>query len=129
AGGQDHVTYIWESATGTLRAKLVGHEGPVTAVAFSPDSRALYTGSSDTTILAWSLMAPLVNPDNKNTVWTDLIHADGTKAHRAMLALISARDDTVAQLTQKLSKVRAPSEAEMSMLIADLDSPVFNTRE
>jgi WD40 repeat protein len=34
---------------------LEGHEGPVTNVAFSPDSQRIVTGSSDRTLKLWNV--------------------------------------------------------------------------
>jgi WD40 repeat protein len=37
---------------------LTGHTAPARALAFSPDSRLLATGSDDTTVLVWDITAP-----------------------------------------------------------------------
>jgi WD40 repeat protein len=44
--------------------KLRGYEGPIDAVAISPDERWLFTGSSDGTVRLWALKAkdPAANP-------------------------------------------------------------------
>jgi WD40 repeat protein len=49
------VICIWELASGKIRQELSGHAGEVTALAFSPDSTRLATGSHDTTLLLWDL--------------------------------------------------------------------------
>jgi RNA polymerase sigma factor (sigma-70 family) len=46
-----------DAATGEERARLTGHLGPVNTIAFSEDGRRLYTGSDDTTVLVWDLVA------------------------------------------------------------------------
>jgi WD40 repeat protein len=55
AGGEDRAIYLWEFVTGKLRAKIIGHEGPVTVLAFAQNGKLLYSGSSDTSVLAWNL--------------------------------------------------------------------------
>jgi WD40 repeat protein len=48
---------IWESGTGRELTRLDGHEGPVMALAFSPDGRRLLSGSIDTTLRLWDVAA------------------------------------------------------------------------
>jgi WD40 repeat protein len=48
---------LWDMKAGRAVGELTGHHGPVTAVAFSPDSRTLTTGSTDTTGLVWDVAA------------------------------------------------------------------------
>jgi WD40 repeat protein len=49
---------LWETATGTLLARLHGHRGPVTTVAFAAGGSTLATGGEDSTVLVWDLPAP-----------------------------------------------------------------------
>ena len=51
-GSQDFSAAIWDSPAGPLR-RLAGHDGPVRAVAFSPDARYLLTASVDGTAIGW----------------------------------------------------------------------------
>ena len=44
---------VWDATTGTTIASLRGHEGPVYALAYSPDGKRLASGSADMTIRLW----------------------------------------------------------------------------
>ncbi|MFI8977517.1 TIR domain-containing protein [Nocardia asteroides] len=47
---------LWDAASGQPQeTPLVGHEGEVASVAFSPDSTRLASGSSDTTVRLWTI--------------------------------------------------------------------------
>jgi WD40 repeat protein len=44
---------LWEVATGTLRARVRGHQRVVTGLAFSPDGRSLVSSSTDGLVKHW----------------------------------------------------------------------------
>lgn len=46
--------FLWDFASGQVRHRLEAHGVPVTAVAFSPDGRALLTGGRDGSIRLWA---------------------------------------------------------------------------
>lgn len=49
--------HIWNVQTGQLLDQLSGHEGPVSSLAFAPNSTSLVSGSWDHTVRIWSVFA------------------------------------------------------------------------
>ncbi|EXF76455.1 periodic tryptophan protein 2 [Colletotrichum fioriniae PJ7] len=47
--------HIWSVQTGQLLDQLTGHEGPVSALAFTPNGNSLVSGSWDRTARIWSI--------------------------------------------------------------------------
>lgn len=62
-GGNDGLVRLQDAATGVERARLFGHLRGVTAVAFSPDSRLVVSGSLDRTLHVWDVAAALADPN------------------------------------------------------------------
>ena len=52
---EGHRLRLFDVATGAELRGLRGHQGPVAAVAFTPDGRRLITGGDDTTLVIWNL--------------------------------------------------------------------------
>jgi WD40 repeat protein len=51
----DHNIHLWDAATGEEILQMVGHEGAVTALQFSPDGQKLLSGSIDETVRLWDV--------------------------------------------------------------------------
>ncbi len=51
----DNSIRVWDAASGEEIAHLEGHEGPVIALAFSPDGDRLLSGSLDATLRLWDV--------------------------------------------------------------------------
>jgi WD40 repeat protein len=81
--------WIWEAGTFEEITALVGHEGSVSAISFSPDSLRLISGGVDTSIFVW-------NTNN----WTQLARLQGHQEPISALSFsadgnyfVSASDD------------------------------------
>jgi WD40 repeat protein len=57
SGGRDSSIRLWEVSTGREIRTLKGHAGPVSAVAFLPDSKGLVSGGWDGDVILWDLEA------------------------------------------------------------------------
>lgn len=133
------VVYLWELATGKLRAEYTCHRLPVTALAFSPDGRTLATGSQDTTVLLWDLTGkvsgaarklPPPKPADFAALWTDL-NGDARPAYRLLQGLQAHPEAAVALVRANLppARGRPATAAEIEKWIADLDHDEFDRRE
>ena len=52
----DQAVYIWDLETGELAQRLAGHEGPVFAIEFTPDSSRILSTSGDRTVRVWDVL-------------------------------------------------------------------------
>jgi RNA polymerase sigma factor (sigma-70 family) len=134
----ESVIYLWELATGKERWRFTGHRGEVRSLAFSPDGKALASGSEDTTILVWDL-AGLGRDPRKPAAeltareladyWSDLAGADATKAFRAIAILASTPKQALPALKKWLRPVPPVDERKVARLLADLGSEEFTVRQ
>jgi len=130
---------VWELVSGQVRCKPRGHDGIITAVAFSPDSRTLATGSSDTTVLLWDMAAPpglavrpgtRLSPEEAARLWKDL-DGDAPLAHAALARLAADPAAAVALVRSEVKPAEgiALEPGEVRRLLADLDDESFEVRE
>ncbi len=136
--GRPPAVSLFESASGKLRRRYVGHDGDICAVKFTPDGKTLLSGSSDTTILVWDLTGrgkvgggdrrPLERTELRSC-WADLEAEDAAQAYRAVHRLASDPTGTATYLRDVLQPAAAPGAAEVTGLISRLDGDVFADRE
>ena len=55
SGDTNQNGYVWELASGKLKAVLKGHTGSLTSVAISPDGKQIATTSKDRTVRLWQM--------------------------------------------------------------------------
>jgi WD40 repeat protein len=56
-GLPENIVQLWDVATGKELRRFAGHRDGVTAVAFTPDGRAVVSASADNTLLIWATEA------------------------------------------------------------------------
>lgn len=131
----NHVIKIVEMATGAIRLQYIGHRGPVVGRAFSVDGKTLFTGSEDTTILAWDLMRQndkrpsRLSAFDLKALWDDLGVSDGERADRAIRTLIARPTDSVPFLKAKIKPAKAVDPKVLARLIDELESDAFAIRQ
>jgi RNA polymerase sigma factor (sigma-70 family) len=134
---------LWDLLTGKEIRAFEGHRSWVTSLAFSPDGKALASGSDDTTALVWDVAAvvrgdkgpkpaeaaPELAPKELESLWADLGGADVPKARQALMTLAASLAQTVPFLKERLQPVEAPAKERIARLLKDLDSEEFEVRE
>jgi WD40 repeat protein len=114
-----------------------GHEGPVRAIAFSPDGKRFVTGSRDGTALLWWTPRPVggkatprrdLSQRALDAAWADLGAEDGVQAYAAIRALMRCPQGT-AFLREHLRPAVTATAPRIASLIEDLDSDEFVVRE
>jgi WD40 repeat protein len=133
-GGEDGRVGLFDLDTGKLLRRLEGHRGAIRSLAFTPDGKALVSGSADTTALVWDVSAvappagkPLA-PGEVDKLWADLAGDDASLAYRALARLSQAPGQAVPFLKTRLRPVPTVSAERLRQLIADLDSRSYAKR-
>lgn len=128
----------WDIRTGkVVRSQPVGRTAArlgTTSLAVSPDGKTAATGHNDTTILLWDIAPPELKPapltaSERDKFWTDLAGSDAAKAFAAVCRFADVPNQSLPFLKEKLRAIYRPTVGEVKNLVADLQSPVFKTRE
>jgi RNA polymerase sigma factor (sigma-70 family) len=118
---------LWEVATWTVRTTFQGHRDGVQALQFAADGR-LYSGSQDTTVLAWDVRPARREDGALAAAWDGLAQPEAAAAFRAAGRLRADPAGAVALLAARLTPAEVIPAGRMAALIADLGSPKFATR-
>ena len=105
ASASGNSVQLWDAATGALKHTLEGHSDLVTSVAYSPDGRAIASGSRYGTILLWDV-ASLQTPDTPQT--PDDVTADDATSDDVMTEPPSS--GTVVSISP--AKIQSPAVGE-----------------
>jgi hypothetical protein len=138
-GGFDtHDIFLWDVATGRLRATLKGHTGDILHLSFSRDSTTLASSSTDTTTLVWDLtrygregVAPpaKLTEAEAQALWKDLASDNSTAAYRGMWGLAAAPKGALPLLRARLRPMPVVDAKQVKKWLADLSHDEFPTRE
>jgi hypothetical protein len=116
------VIQVWDTDAGKLLATLGGHTGYITALAFSPDGKALASGGWDTTVLLWD-----VGRARLEFLWAEWL-AGEADAGSAARRLAADPGKAVPPIKECLARAAA-AEQRVGRLFPALDDDSFEARE
>jgi RNA polymerase sigma factor (sigma-70 family) len=132
AGGS--VVRLLDARTGKELGRLAGHQAAVETLAFTPDAKALVTGSADSTALVWDIAslaaaAPAPGAGELDALWDDLAGDDAAKAYRAVVGLGCTPEQAVELLKRRLKPAVGPDPKQVGRWVAELDDESFTVRQ
>jgi WD40 repeat protein len=126
-GGEDGFLRIWELSTRRELHRLHGHEGGTQSLGFSADGRRLVS-FGDSEGFVWNLRPGRANVKGPNP-FVDLLAKEGPTMYRALWQMADDPEGP-AMLREKIPPKRVDARPErIAMLIADLNSEQFKTRD
>ncbi len=125
AGPYDHddTVHLWEVATCQEVARLRGHRGGITALAFSRDGRFLASAAGEAAVLVWDLTgrsasdqrhAGQLSLSELQECWKDLRSEDAATAYRAVRALAADPGRSVRFLAGRLQPTEPADHARLA---------------
>jgi RNA polymerase sigma factor (sigma-70 family) len=134
---QAHALEVWDILGGRPVTTFSGHDGPVDAWTFLPDSKRLVTASEDCTLLVWDLAGPVAQlkaplaavEKELRAAWDDLGAPEGEKGFAALRTLTVAGNRGVALICERLRPVTSADAVKVQRLLTTLDSDQFEERE
>jgi WD40 repeat protein len=131
-GGHDKQIHLWEIAGGGERRTFVGHAGDVRALAFAPDGRTLAAASDEAPVYLWDVFGPApaepLDAADLAQAWTDLAGQNARAAFEGLRRLVTAPDQAVPFLAQRLEPAAVVSAEQVQTWIRQLDSDKFAER-
>jgi WD40 repeat protein len=135
-GENDRSILVFETATGQVRRRLVGHRASIDSVTFTPDGRRLITTSHDQTALVWDMSfgaerskrVPL-SPADRDEAWEMLAATAAAPAYEGLVRLAADPDGSVPLVKKHIRPAPAIDGAILDKLIAGLNSDRFAVRE
>ncbi len=127
-----------EVVSGKVIGDLQGHRTRVRSLAFTPDGRALVTGSSDTTAMLWDLTGwgregpgpqAVLKQQELEKCWEDLAGPNAAAAFRAVWRLVAGGKASGTFLGERLPPESPLGAALRDRLLKELGSDRFVERE
>jgi WD domain, G-beta repeat len=122
AGDEDGNIHLMELASGKFRRHLVGaHQGSISALLISKDSKRIVSGSTDTTAVVWDLTGQrnaqrkTLGAEDLQVCWDDLADDDAERAYQAICRLAAAPTDMVPYLGKELQPPARPEQDNGSL--------------
>jgi RNA polymerase sigma factor (sigma-70 family) len=129
ASAGEKTVAVWDTATGKMLHSFEGHTNYATFVRFALDGRTILSSSDDLTGYVWDVRPKLSPADARTTaqLWDDL--AGEPKAAFRAVWLAAADPKAPEFFGQKIPSPLKPNPERFKILVAELASPDFKTRE
>jgi WD40 repeat protein len=135
-GENDRSILVFETATGQVRRRLVGHRASIDSVTFTPDGRRLITTSHDQTALVWDMTfgangsKPVrLSPTDRDKAWKALAATAAAPAYEVVVRLAADPDGSVLLVKKHIQPAPAIDGAVLDKLIDGLNNDRFAVRE